>query len=68
MWHKYVYIADLNENTSYHTSIGTAPSRVFCRRFPYNFFDLTMNIRPEKPSIPKSFVVQVVPEQTEMIF
>ena len=41
------------DNTSYHTGIGTEPSRMFRLRFPYNFLDLTMNVRPEKPSIPK---------------
>ena len=29
IWHKYINIAVLNYNTSYHTSIGCEPSRVF---------------------------------------
>ena len=33
LWHKYVSIAVLNYNTSYHTSIGCEPSRVFHGRF-----------------------------------
>ena len=36
MWHKHVNIAVLNYNTSYHTSIGCEPSRVFHGRILYN--------------------------------
>ena len=34
LWHKYVSIAVLNYNTSYPTSIGCEPSRVFHGRIP----------------------------------
>ena len=36
LWHKYIKIAVLNYNTSYHTSIGCEPSRVFHGRIPHN--------------------------------
>ena len=48
LWHKYVSIAVLNYNTSYHASIGCEPSRVFHGRIPYNILDLKMGIRPQK--------------------
>ena len=35
-WHKYVSIAILKYFISYHTSIGSEPSRVFHGRIPYN--------------------------------
>ena len=35
--HKYVNIAVLNYNTSYHTSIGCEPSRVFTAAFPKKY-------------------------------
>ena len=35
MWHKYVTIAVLNYNTTYHTCIGCEPSRVFHGRVPW---------------------------------
>ena len=35
-WHKYVPLALLNHNTSYHASIGSEPTRVFHGRIPYN--------------------------------
>ena len=33
LWHKYINIAVLNYNTSYHTIIGCEPSRVFMAEF-----------------------------------
>ena len=48
LWHKYVSIAVLNYNTSYHVSIGCEPSRVFHGRIPYNIFGLKMGIRPQE--------------------
>ena len=68
LWHKYVSIAVLNYNTSYHASIGCEPSRVFHGRIPYNILDLKLGIRPQKTSPPDSQIAQDVLEQTEMIF
>ena len=53
MWHKYVNIAVLNYNTSYHTSIGCEPIRVFHGRVPYNVLHLKMGIRPQRIPTPK---------------
>ena len=66
--HKYISIAVLNYNTSYHSSIGCEPSRVFHGRIPYIILDLRMGIRPQKISSPDSEIAQDVLEQTEMIF
>ena len=68
LWHKYVSIAVLNYNTSYHASIGREPSRVFHGRIPYNILDLKMGIRPQKIPSPDSQIAQDVLEQTETIF
>ena len=68
LWHKYVSIAVLNDNTSYHSSIGCEPSRVFHGRIPYNILDLKMGIRPQKIPSPDSEIAQDVLEQTQMIF
>ena len=68
LWHKYVSIAVLNNNTSYHSSIGCEPSRVFHGRIPYNILDLKMGIRPQKNPSPFSEIAQDVLEQTEVIF
>ena len=39
MWHKYVNIAVLNYNTSYHKRIECEPSEVFQGRNPYNVLE-----------------------------
>ena len=52
MWHKYVHIAVLNHNTSYHSSIGCQLSRVFHGRIPYNVLDLKLGIRPQRANDP----------------
>ena len=68
LWHKYVSIAVLSDNLSYHASIGCELSGVFHGRIPYNVFDLKMSISLQKVLAPKSEIVQDALEQTEMIF
>ena len=67
LWHKYVNIAVPNYNTSYHTSIGCEPSRVFHGRIPYNILDLKFGIRPQQQPVPTSQIAQDILEQTELI-
>ena len=67
LWHKNVNIAFSNFNTSYHTSIGCEPSRVFHSRIPYNLLDLKLGIRPQQQPIPTSQTAQEGLEQKEMI-
>ena len=64
LWHKYISIAVLNYNTSYHSSIGCEPSRVFHGRIPYKILDLKLGIRPQKIPAPDSEIAQDVLEQT----
>ena len=68
LWPKYIIIAVLNYNTSYHSSIGCEPSRVFLGLILYSILDLKMGIRPKKNSSPESEIEHDVLEQTEMIF
>ena len=67
LWHKYVSIAVINFNTSYHTSIGSEPSRDFHSRIPYKILDIKLKIRPQQQPIPSSHFAQDVLDQTEMI-
>ena len=62
-WHKYVSIAVLHYNTSYHKSIGCEPSRVFHGRIPYNILDLKLGIRLQQQPIPTSQIAQNVLDQ-----
>ena len=47
MWHKYVQIAVMNYNTSYHESLGCEPTTVFHGRIPYNILDNKLGLKPE---------------------
>ena len=66
LWHKYVNTAVINYNTSYHTSTGCEPSRVFHGRIPHNVLDLKLGIHPQQQPIPTSQMAQEILEQTEM--
>ena len=44
-WHKYLPIAILNYNTTYHSSIDCEPSRVFHGRVPHNILDHKLGLR-----------------------
>ena len=65
MWHKYVSIAVLKYNTSYHASIGCELSRVFHGCMPYNILDIKLGIRPQESPSPDSQIAQDVLEQTD---
>ena len=67
LWHKYVSIAVLNNNTSYHAIIGCESSRIFHGRITYKILDLKIGIRPQKVPSPDSQIAQYVLEQTETI-
>ena len=47
MWHKYLQIAVMNYNTSYHESLGCEPTTVFHGRIPYNILDIKLGLKPE---------------------
>ena len=47
-WHKYLPLAVLNYNTTYHSSIGCEPSKVFHGRIPYNVLDHKLGNNPNK--------------------
>ena len=66
--HKYVSIAVLNYNTSYHKSVGCEPAKVFLGRFPYIILDYKLGIHPQQAHIPLSQIAQDVPDKTEMIY
>ena len=68
LWHKYVSIAVLNYNTSYHTSIDCEPSRDFHGRIPYNILDLKYGLRPRQAPFLTSQIAQDLLDPAEMIY
>ena len=49
LWHKYLPLAVLNYNKTYHATLGCEPSRMFHGRIPYNNSDhkLGLNHNPK---------------------
>ena len=52
MWHQFLPMAVLNYNTSYHSSLGCEPSKVFHGRVPYKVLDFKYGLKrsPEVPT------------------
>ena len=47
-WHKYLPLAVLNCNATYHSSIGCELSKVIHGRIPYNVLDHKLGNNPDK--------------------
>ena len=51
-WYKYLPLAVLNYNTTYHSSIGCEASRIFHGRVPYNILDHRLGLNPNPKILP----------------
>ena len=67
MWHKYVQIAVMNYNTTYHETLGCEPSTVFHGRIPYNVLDLKLGIRPKWKTTANSDMVEQLQKQIDEV-
>ena len=60
MWHQFLSMVVLNYNTSYHTSLGCEPSRVFHGIVPHNVHDLKYGLKPQYPAPTSSEIAEGV--------
>ena len=67
MWHKYVQIAVMNYNTTYHETLGCEPSTVFHGRIPYNVLDLKLGIKPKWKTTPNSDIAEQLQKQIDEV-
>ena len=67
MWHQFLPMAVLNYNTSYHTSLGCGPSRVFHGKVPYNVLDLNYGLKTQNPAPTNIEIAEGVLRQTKEI-
>ena len=51
-WHNFLPLAVLNYNTTYQTSIGCEPTRVFLGQVPSNVLDRKLGLNPNQKSLP----------------
>ena len=66
-WHKYLPLAVLNHNTSYHASIGCEPTRVFHGRIPYNILDHKLGNNPNEQINPTTEFAEEIQNRTKIL-
>ena len=66
-WHKYLPLAVLNHNTSYHANIGCEPTRVFYGRAPYNILDHKLGNNPNEQITPKTEFAEEIENRTKLL-
>ena len=57
-WHKFLPLAVLNHNTTYHATLGCEPTRVFHGRIPHNILDFKLRYNPNPRYQPQSEVAE----------
>ena len=67
MWQKYVQIAVMNFNTTYHVTLGGEPSTVFHGRIPYKVFDPKLGIKPKWKTAPNSDIAEQLQKPTDEV-
>ena len=66
-WHKYLPLAVLNHNISYHASIGCEPTRVFHGRIPFNILDHKLGNNPIEQINPKTEFAEEIQNRTKIL-
>ena len=66
-WHKYLPLAVLNYNPTYHSSIGCEPSRIFHGRVPYNNLDHRLGLNPNPKILPTTDFAEVLQRRTQIL-
>ena len=66
-WHKYLPLVVLNYNTTYHSSIGCEPSKVFHGRIPYNVLDHKLGNNPNKNFLATTEFAEELQQKTQIL-
>ena len=66
-WHKYLPLAVLNYNTTYHSSIGCEPSRIFHGRIPYNILDHRLGLNPNTKILRTTDFAEELQRRTQIL-
>ena len=67
-WHKYLPIAILKYNTTYHSSIDCEPSRVFYGRVPNNILDHKLGLRFNPNTAPTTDFAEELLRRTQILY
>ena len=66
-WHKYLPLAVLNCNTTYHSSLGCEPSGIFHGRVPYNTLDHRLGLNPNPKIILTTDFAEELQRRTQIL-
>ena len=66
-WHKYLPLDVLNYNTTYHSSLGCEPSRIFHGRVPYNILDHRLGLNPNPKINPTTDFAEEFHRRTQIL-
>ena len=67
-WHKYLPIAILNYNTTYHSRIDCEPSLVFDGRVPHNILDHKLGLRSNPNIKPTTDFAEELLRRTKILY
>ena len=65
--HKYLPLAVLNYNTSYHSTLGCEPSRIFHGRIPYKLLDHKLGLNPNPMVLPTTDIAEEFQRRTQIL-
>ena len=66
-WHKYLSLAVLNYNTTYHATMGCEPSRIFYGSIPYNILDHKLGLNPNPKGLPTTDFADELQRRTQIL-
>ena len=66
-WHKYLPLAVLNYNTTYHSSLGCEPSKIFHGRIPYNILAHRLGLNPNPKILPTTDFAEEFQRRTQIL-
>ena len=66
--YKFLPLAVLNHNTTYHATLGCEPSRVFHGRIPHNILDYKLGYNPNPKFLPQTDVAEEVQRRMKLLF
>ena len=66
-WHKYLPLAVLIYNNTYHSNLGCEPSKIFHGRVPYNILDHRLGLNPNPKIIPPTDFAEKLQRRTQLL-
>ena len=66
-WHKYLPLAVLNYNATYHATLGCEPTRIFHGRIPYNILDHKLGLNPNPKVLPTTDFADEFQRRTQVL-